>query len=202
MAIGNRIKLARKAKDMTLEELSALLNLSRQTLSRYETGIIQNIPSDNIENIADALGVSPAYLMGWDDEDLSNADKIVSSLPYFDAPVSAGDGSWLAEGYEYEFYEFEDAPTGADFALRVRGDSMEPMYSDDDIVFVHKNVLVESGQVGVFFLNGEGYMKMLQGNRLVSLNAAYAPVTVGDFDSFFVAGRVVGKYKGGVVTRN
>jgi phage repressor protein C with HTH and peptisase S24 domain len=72
---------------------------------------------------------------------------------------------------------------------------MSPNYNDDDIVFVRKVVLVESGQVGVFFLNGEGYMKQLQGNRLVSLNNEYGTVTIGEHDSFFTAGRVVGKVK-------
>ena len=90
---------------------------------------------------------------------------------------------------------FEDAPKDADFALRVRGDSMSPNYNDDDIVFVKKCVLVESGQVGVFYLNGEGYMKQLQGNRLMSLNVEYGTVTVNEHDSFYVAGRVVGKTK-------
>jgi len=144
---------------------------------------------DKIEKLAQIFGVSKADLV----EKQSALERIVSTLPFYDTPVSAGGGAWLAEGHEYTFCEFEDAPPDADFALRVRGDSMEPMYLDDDIVFVKKSVLVESGQVGVFYLNGEGYMKMLQGNRLVSLNSQYAPVTINDFDSFFVAGRVVGK---------
>lgn len=67
MTIGDRIKLKRKAKDMTLEALASYTKLSRQTLSRYETGIISNIPSDKIELLAMALGTTPAYLMGWED---------------------------------------------------------------------------------------------------------------------------------------
>jgi len=67
LTIGDRIKLKRKAKDMTLEALASYTKLSRQTLSRYETGIISNIPSDKIELLAMALGTTPAYLMGWED---------------------------------------------------------------------------------------------------------------------------------------
>ena len=63
--IGQRIKMCREAKQMTLEELSKYAQVTRQTLSRYETGVITNIPSDNIERIARALGTTPAYLMGW-----------------------------------------------------------------------------------------------------------------------------------------
>jgi len=121
------------------------------------------------------------------------AERILTKLPMYEVPVSAGTGAWLADGYEYEFVEFEDAPHDADYALRVRGDSMEPMYSDGDTVFVRTNIMVESGQVGVFVLNGEGYMKMLQGNRLVSMNPKYKPMAIEEWDEFWVAGRVVGK---------
>lgn len=66
MTIGRNIYHARKLSGMTLEELSKHIGISRQTLSRYENGIIGNIPSDRIEKIAIALNVSPAQLMGWE----------------------------------------------------------------------------------------------------------------------------------------
>lgn len=59
-----------------------------------------------------------------------------------------------------------------------------------------QNVMVESGQIGVFVLNGEGYLKMLQGNKLVSLNSDYDPVVIKEWDSFYPVGRVIGKTKG------
>ena len=69
MGIGDRIKACRKACDMTLEEVAAQVKLSRQTLSRYETGVIKNIPSDVIERLALVLKTTPGHLMGWDDEE-------------------------------------------------------------------------------------------------------------------------------------
>ena len=72
---------------------------------------------------------------------------------------------------------------------------MEPMYSNGDIVFVRVNVIVEPGQVGVFYLNDEGYLKQLQGNRLVSLNKDHKPIIIEEYDSFFICGRVIGKAK-------
>ena len=68
MNAGNRIKSARINKRMTLDELAKRAKTTRQTLSRYETGIIQNIPSDKIEALADILDVTPAYIMGWKEE--------------------------------------------------------------------------------------------------------------------------------------
>jgi len=143
---------------------------------------------DKIEKMAQIFGISKSDLV----EEQSSAERVVASLPMFNESVAAGHG-WLLEGYEYEYYEFEDAPKSADFALRVRGNSMSPMYDDGDIVFVRQTVLVESGQVGVFCLNGEGYMKQLQGNRLISLNTEFDAIVVCEHDSFYTAGRVVGK---------
>ena len=43
------------------------MGISKSTLQRYETGYIKNMPVDKLEEIADALNISPAYLMGWED---------------------------------------------------------------------------------------------------------------------------------------
>lgn len=67
MNIGQNIKRRRKELDMTLEDVAKQIGVSRQTLSRYETGVIGNIPSDKIEALAKALKTTPAFLMGWED---------------------------------------------------------------------------------------------------------------------------------------
>lgn len=69
MAIGERIKQKRNELGMTLEDVAKISGVSRQTIQRYESGVISNIPSDRIESIAKSLCVSPAYLMGWDEEE-------------------------------------------------------------------------------------------------------------------------------------
>lgn len=68
MSIGENIHRRRIELGMTLEEVSKQVGVSRQTLSRYETGVIGNIPSDKIEALAKALHSTPAYIMGWDEE--------------------------------------------------------------------------------------------------------------------------------------
>lgn len=74
MGIGDNIRYYRRKAAMTLEDLSKRVGVSRQTLSRYETGIIGNIPSDKIEVLADALYTTPAALMGWDDIEVTISD--------------------------------------------------------------------------------------------------------------------------------
>ena len=65
MSIGSNIKKYRQSADLTLDEVAKKIGVSRQTMSRYETGVIANIPSDKIEAIARVLDVSPSNLMDW-----------------------------------------------------------------------------------------------------------------------------------------
>lgn len=66
MTIGQRIKQTRTDRKMTMEELGRIIGVRRATISRYESGEIA-VNSPKIEAIADALGVTPGYLMGWTD---------------------------------------------------------------------------------------------------------------------------------------
>jgi len=66
--IMSRMKKRREELDMSYQTLSDKVGISKSTLQRYETGYIKNMPVDKLEDIADALQISPAYLMGWNDE--------------------------------------------------------------------------------------------------------------------------------------
>lgn len=216
----NRLRKAMQIRQITAIELAKKTGYNKANISQWVNGVYE-AKQDGVYKLALALDVSEAWLMGYDmsmeritqnerEAKLKEWDKkhnpdtklaaetkeferILKSIPLYNLPVSAGTGAWLGEGREYEFAFLDEIPDNADFALKVRGDSMQPMYADSDIVFVKANVMVESGQIGVFYLNDEGYMKMLQGNKLISLNEKYKPVVVKEFDSFFCAGRVVGK---------
>jgi len=67
MTIGERIKRLRLYKCLTQEDLAVAAATTKQTIYKYENNIVTNIPSDKIEAIADCLGVSAPYLMGWED---------------------------------------------------------------------------------------------------------------------------------------
>lgn len=72
--IMSRIKSRREELDMSYQTLSDKVGISKSTLQRYETGYIKNMPVDKLEDIASALNVSPAYLMGWEIETVSMKD--------------------------------------------------------------------------------------------------------------------------------
>nr|DAH21533.1 MAG TPA: Repressor protein CI [Caudoviricetes sp.] len=75
MGLKENIKSKRIERKMTLEDLAKSVGVSRQTIQRYESGVIGNIPSDKIELIARALDTSPAYLMGWEQMDTNFSGK-------------------------------------------------------------------------------------------------------------------------------
>lgn len=66
--IMERMKNRREELNMSYQTLSEKVGISKSTLQRYETGFIKNMPVDKLEDIANALNVSPAYLMGWETE--------------------------------------------------------------------------------------------------------------------------------------
>lgn len=69
MTIGERIKKIRNDLDMSQVDFANKIDVSKQTLYKYENNIITNIPSDKIEAAARLGNVTPAYLMGWETPD-------------------------------------------------------------------------------------------------------------------------------------
>lgn len=80
MSIGEVIRRLRLESGKSLEEVSKEIGISRYTMSRYETGAIKAIPYDNIVAIAKAYGVSPAYLMGWEEDDRQDEEQMLEQL--------------------------------------------------------------------------------------------------------------------------
>ena len=67
MSIGNKIRVARENAGLTQTELGKLCGTTKQTIYKYEAGIVTNIPLDRIEMIATVLKISSASLLGWDE---------------------------------------------------------------------------------------------------------------------------------------
>lgn len=66
MTVGERIRNKREHLGISQTDLAKKVGISKQTLYKYETNIITNIPSNIVENIATVLNISPAILMGWE----------------------------------------------------------------------------------------------------------------------------------------
>ncbi|WP_278914877.1 XRE family transcriptional regulator [Ligilactobacillus agilis] len=113
--------------------------------------------------------------------------------------VSAGTGEWLTKEQHEEVAVNNEPPT-YDFALRVNGDSMTPIFSDGQIIYVNKvyeNDEVRNNQFVIAELNGDAYVKKIvfddnrKSCRLISLNKKYADIEIKKSDDFKVVGVVV-----------
>lgn len=80
MTIGDRIKRRRELIDISQTELAEKVNISKQTLYKYENNIVTNIPSNKIEDLAKHLSVSPAYLMGWTDNLTTDNAELIPDI--------------------------------------------------------------------------------------------------------------------------
>ena len=114
-------------------------------------------------------------------------------INWFTLPASAGTGNILDSELAEELLVPESAEAEqADFVISVGGDSMEPTYHDGDKVFVEKCDAVGIGEVGIFVVNGDVYIKELGNKCLISHNEKYKPIRIGENDSVYCCGRVIG----------
>jgi phage repressor protein C with HTH and peptisase S24 domain len=115
---------------------------------------------------------------------------------YFDNPLSAGTGEYLTDGVQ----ETITLPVelDADFVAPVNGDSMEPEYHHCDYVFVETTYDLSDGDIGVFTLDGDAYIKQLliddEGAFLHSLNPKYRDKPILTESDFRIIGKVIGRY--------
>ena len=115
-------------------------------------------------------------------------------LTMYEDAVSAGTGEYLNDGRCVEVTVDETPLTErADFILRISGDSMEPTYHDGDKVLVESTTELNVGEIGIFILNGQGYIKEYSPEGLVSHNKKYGIIRIGENDRCEVIGKVIGK---------
>lgn len=108
-------------------------------------------------------------------------------------PASAGTGVDLQEeNYEIMTVKCTELTEQADFAVRVSGNSMEPTYSDGDILLVEGTPFINIGDIGIFVVNGDGYVKEYGGNCLISHNEKYSDIKLSEYDVVICSGKVIG----------
>lgn len=122
--------------------------------------------------------------------------QIEKEYPYYDDAVSAGTGQYIGTSQRETItlpVEFD-----ADYVVPVYGDSMEPEYHDGDYIFIESTVNLNDGEIGVFELYGDTYVKQLiledDHAYLHSLNKKYKDMKVDADSDFRILGRVVGRY--------
>lgn len=122
-------------------------------------------------------------------------EKKKRELPYYTIGASAGNGNFLATN-DYILIEADEyVPQEANYALCVKGDSMEPKYKNGQMIYVKTQKSVENGEIGIFCLNNDVYVKKFECENgkcmLISLNPAYDPIKINDSDEIMCFGKVL-----------
>ncbi len=111
-------------------------------------------------------------------------------IKLFDSYVSAGTGIDIDYSTHTEI-TFDDDTENADFAVKVSGDSMMPRFQSGDVVLVESTPCIDIGEIGIFIVNNQAYIKELGKNKLISLNKKYPPIEFSENDSIYCQGRVI-----------
>lgn len=164
-SVADRIKQAREKSGITQVDLAVKIGVSKQTLYKYENGVITNIPSDKIEQIAELTGVSPAYLMGWVEDTPSDLPSNVLPITKKKFPllgsIACGEPIFADEDFE----GYVEAGANGDSMIGAR-------IHDGDIVFIKQQSLVENGQIATVLIDDEATLKCFyydRANQIIQL---------------------------------
>ncbi len=156
-----------KGSDYILSDMEDAVGKTGATISRYASGEIKGVKRPTIVKLANFFGVSPAWLAGLSDEKYElKKDKLgnpVTEIPLL-GTVKAG-YDYLAQENRIGTVDIDKklAETGDFFALRVKGDSMVPIFFENDIVIIRKQNDCENNEVAVVIVNGdEGTLKKVK----------------------------------------
>lgn len=192
--IGSKIKAARKAAHMGQAELGEAIGIGKSSISEWESG--KRSPDiDKVRDIAKALNVTPAYLMGWDEPSPASRPLPAGLLPVVKRRIPilghVAAGVPIMAEREYEEYEDDTYGLSCDYVLRVEGDSMEPRVMNGDIVYVRQQPDVDDGQIAVVGVDDSVTLKVVyhlpNGLQLVSLNPKYKPMIYTQSNTDYLA---------------
>lgn len=169
----NKVKELRQRAGMQQKELAILLGVSRPTVSEWEHG--KKDPSkDRLIKLSQVFNVDIGTILGYDPLFVpirQNAIPIIGEIAC-GTPATA----------EENISGYADIPENvhADFALRCKGESMQPTFLDGDLVLIRQQPDVEEGQIAAVNINGETTLKHVyhqpDGLLLTADNPSFSPI--------------------------
>lgn len=161
MTTGDKIKLLRKQRDWTQDELAEKLGYTdRSSIAKIESGGV-DLPESRIKQICEIFNVTPAYFFDVEEKEPDNVIyPNFNRVPLF-GDIACGDPITAVEIFDGDV----DCPDNihADFALRCKGDSMiNARIFDGDIVYIHAQPVVDNGQIAAVYVDGEATLKRVK----------------------------------------
>ncbi len=177
----------------SVDEISKKLILERaETLAELATERAAEQEKKEAVSRADELP-APEELVLKSALTAPRTKKGTIKITYFDYSASAGTGLFLDETKSEKITVLNTFEAqNADYAIPVCGDSMEDEIHDGDIVLVESCPCVRKGEVGIFLLDGEVFIKEYGGDRLISYNEKYKPILLRKYEFAACLGRVLG----------
>ncbi len=182
-----------KFYDVTLDELTGFTTTTYRSLSMTERQLVEQYRKLDPHGLQMVSSVMKMEAERMQAEALRKARQIVQLRDFF-MPASAGVGEYLPEGDNYQWVSvYQTAETErADMIVHVSGDSMRPTLKDGDRLLIQQTETLSIGELGVFLVNGESYVKELGKGCLKSHNRRYKDIRFSDYDDVRCVGRVLG----------
>lgn len=201
--LSTRIRLRRGALGISQEELARRMGYrSKSSITKLEKGV-NDLPQAKLEELAQALETSPAYLLGLDTPGVPRGFEPLPEMAMVPLIGSIACGSPITAEQNIESYIGVPAAWHADFALTCHGDSMAPTIRDGDIVCIRSQPEVEQGQIAAVRIGEEATLKHFhrQGDAvmLIADNAAVCPPMVytgQELEDICIEGKAVGFCRG------
>lgn len=185
-------------KKITQSDLSKITGITQSSISDWSRGKYQP-KQDKIDVLASALGVTPAYLMGWTDSISNHVDNVISLVPIKKIPVlgkiTYGEAMLVEENYSGYF--LADDLIQADFIIKAKDDSMiDAGIKDGDLAFFKKQATVKNGDIAAVYYEGETCLKRVYKDQenytLLACNTNYSPITIND--DLIILGKLMGVF--------
>lgn len=188
MTMGERIKALRHDKNLTQEALGEILGIQKAAVQKYEKGTVKNIKRDTLIKMSQIFDTTVEYIINGNSDIISNLlpvnDQNMIKIPVL-AEVSAGMGCH-AEIFDefstgYEPVSVDDINSDETYVyLRVKGDSMYPLFIEGDLALIRVQSSIDSGSYAVVLIDDcNGVIKKVVYGpdfiELQSVNPMYPP---------------------------
>lgn len=200
MTIGDKIRVLRKRKGLTQEELGKIIGVKKSAVAKYENNRVENLKRSTIQKLAEVFNVAPSYFVFEDDQDKQDQIFDFRRIPVYGS-LCCGNGGFAEDNIE----EYVNIPakmlrSGKDyFANYASGDSMiGENINPGDLIIFEKTDYVDNGDIGCFCIDENEAMckKFKKDDRtniimLLPANDKYDPVVITlEHDNFRCIGKL------------
>lgn len=190
MTFGEKLKIARKDKKMSQDELASKMGVNRVAVSNYE----QNKNTPTLSNLAKIISI----LSLPDDYFTSNETSKIRTIPLIGLASCGVPQEYDLNGYDHVPISENIYEEGM-YAVKAEGSSMSPKINNNDILYCNVNRQIENGDIVHYSLSGESGIKRYKINEkgdiisLVPINSDYDIITIKAYDNVYLKmAKVVG----------